>query len=135
MVLTLLGFNDAVSVASDLTAAQLVIHYWTDWNPWIVPLIFFVFLVTVNAFHVGAYGELGMFTLEIMKSPHPCRVLAVDSENIYHCSVHCRGYGGECRFQSRAQSDWIRQLENSRRPIRWWVSRLCVCLRNGEFCM
>ncbi|KZV89992.1 hypothetical protein EXIGLDRAFT_838101 [Exidia glandulosa HHB12029] len=51
-------FNDAVSVASDLTAAQLVIKYWTDWYPWVLPLIFFVFLLSVNAFHVGAYGEL-----------------------------------------------------------------------------
>ncbi|KAH7097621.1 amino acid permease-domain-containing protein [Auriculariales sp. MPI-PUGE-AT-0066] len=51
-------FNDAVSVASDLTAAQLVVRYWTDWHPWVVPLVFFIFLVTVNGFRVGAYGEL-----------------------------------------------------------------------------
>ncbi|EJD52884.1 hypothetical protein AURDEDRAFT_180498 [Auricularia subglabra TFB-10046 SS5] len=51
-------FNDAVSVASDLTAAQLVIRFWTDWYPWVAPLLFFIFLLSINAFHVGAYGEL-----------------------------------------------------------------------------
>ncbi|KAF9020482.1 hypothetical protein BDZ89DRAFT_1072230 [Hymenopellis radicata] len=51
-------FNDAVSVASDLTAAQLVLHYWTDWHPWVISFVFWVFLVSVNAIHVRAYGEL-----------------------------------------------------------------------------
>lgn len=51
-------FNDAVSVASDLTAAQLVLQFWTASHPWAVSLLFWVFLVSVNAFHVGAYGEL-----------------------------------------------------------------------------
>jgi amino acid permease len=52
-------FNDAVSVASDLTAAQLVLQFWTVSHPWVVSLLFWVFLVSVNAFHVKAYGELG----------------------------------------------------------------------------
>ncbi|EDR03257.1 amino acid-polyamine organocation amino acid permease, partial [Laccaria bicolor S238N-H82] len=51
-------FNDAVSVASDLTAAQLVLQYWTPWNPWVISLLFWLFLVSVNATHVKAYGEL-----------------------------------------------------------------------------
>ncbi|EJF57625.1 hypothetical protein DICSQDRAFT_140179 [Dichomitus squalens LYAD-421 SS1] len=51
-------FNDAVSVASDLTAAQLVLQYWTTWHTWVVSLIFWVFLVAVNSIHVRAYGEL-----------------------------------------------------------------------------
>ncbi|KAI0329218.1 hypothetical protein GY45DRAFT_1280260 [Cubamyces sp. BRFM 1775] len=51
-------FNDAVSVASDLTAAQLVLQYWTTWHTWVISLLFWVFLVTVNSIHVRAYGEL-----------------------------------------------------------------------------
>ncbi|KDQ49380.1 hypothetical protein JAAARDRAFT_187084 [Jaapia argillacea MUCL 33604] len=51
-------FNDAVSVASDLTAAQLVLQFWDIPHSWIVSLLFWVFLVSVNAFHVKAYGEL-----------------------------------------------------------------------------
>ncbi|KAJ7232780.1 amino acid permease/ SLC12A domain-containing protein [Mycena haematopus] len=53
-------FNDAVSVASDLTAAQLVLHFWTPQSQytWVVSLVFWVFLVGVNATHVKAYGEL-----------------------------------------------------------------------------
>ncbi|KAF8575945.1 hypothetical protein K439DRAFT_1397757 [Ramaria rubella] len=51
-------FNDAVSVASDLTAAQLVLGYWTDHDLWVVSLVFLIFLLGVNAFSVGAYGEL-----------------------------------------------------------------------------
>src|ERR1700677_1143694 len=52
-------FNDAVSVASDLTAAQLVLQYWTPWHPWVISLLFWVFLVGINAAHVKAYGEMG----------------------------------------------------------------------------
>ncbi|GJJ11925.1 hypothetical protein Clacol_006163 [Clathrus columnatus] len=51
-------FNDAVSVASDLTAAQLVVGYWTDDHVWFVSLVLLIFLLGVNAFSVGAYGEL-----------------------------------------------------------------------------
>ena len=52
-------FNDAVSVASDLTAAQLVLQFWTDWHPWVISLIFLVFLLGVNATSVHSYGEMG----------------------------------------------------------------------------
>jgi AAT family amino acid transporter len=50
-------FNDAVSVASDLTALQLVMKYWTDFHFWIVSLIFWVLLLSLNVFHVRFYGE------------------------------------------------------------------------------
>lgn len=50
-------FNDAVSVASDLTALQLVMQYWTDFHFWIVSLIFWVLLLSLNIFHVRFYGE------------------------------------------------------------------------------
>jgi L-asparagine transporter-like permease len=52
-------FNDAISVASDLTAAQLVLEFWSVPNPWIFSLTLWVFIVSVNAVHVKAYGELG----------------------------------------------------------------------------
>ena len=52
-------FNDAVSVASDLTAAQLVLHFWGIESAWIISLAFWIFLVGVNAISVGGYGELG----------------------------------------------------------------------------
>ncbi|KAF8135593.1 amino acid permease/ SLC12A domain-containing protein [Boletus edulis] len=51
-------FNDAVSVASDLTAAQLVLQYWTTMHPWAFSLFAWVVLVYINALHVRAYGEL-----------------------------------------------------------------------------
>ncbi|KAJ3507345.1 hypothetical protein NLJ89_g6360 [Agrocybe chaxingu] len=51
-------FNDAVSVASDLTAAQIVLQFWDVENAWIISLVFWVFLVGVNSLHVGGYGEL-----------------------------------------------------------------------------
>ena len=52
-------FNDAVSVASDLTAAQLVIAYWVDHDVWAVSVVFLIFLLGINAFSVSAYGEMG----------------------------------------------------------------------------
>lgn len=51
-------FNDAVSVASDLTAAQLLLQYWTPWHSWVISLVFWALLVCINAIHVRAYGEL-----------------------------------------------------------------------------
>ncbi|KAI9508894.1 amino acid permease-domain-containing protein [Russula earlei] len=51
-------FNDAISVASDLTAAQLVLDFWDIPNPWIFSLALWVFLLSINALHVKAYGEL-----------------------------------------------------------------------------
>jgi amino acid permease len=61
--------NDAVSLAGDLTAAQLVLRFWLtpgSWwhgHTWILSVTFWAFLVGVNAVHVKAYGEMGMCTL------------------------------------------------------------------------
>ncbi|KAL1747088.1 amino acid permease-domain-containing protein [Schizophyllum fasciatum] len=51
-------FNDAVSMAGDLTAAQLVLQFWGVERAWIASLVFWVFLVTTNSINVRAYGEL-----------------------------------------------------------------------------
>ncbi|GAA6036035.1 hypothetical protein JCM8097_006575 [Rhodosporidiobolus ruineniae] len=51
-------FNDAISTAGDLTAAQVIIEYWTDRHAWVASLIFLFFLLAVNLVHVRAYGEL-----------------------------------------------------------------------------
>lgn len=50
-------FNDAVSVASDLTALQMILLYWTDFHYWVVSLIVWVALLSLNVFHVRFYGE------------------------------------------------------------------------------
>ncbi|GAA5944698.1 uncharacterized protein JCM15063_000835 [Sporobolomyces koalae] len=52
------AFNDAVSTAGDLTAAQVIIGYWTSHLTWVPSLVFLFFLVAVNLIHVRAYGEL-----------------------------------------------------------------------------
>jgi AAT family amino acid transporter len=68
--------NDAVSLAGDLVAAQLVVRYWLDvpetvtvmdggwkvWasdHAWILSAVLWAVLVGVNAVHVRAYGEMG----------------------------------------------------------------------------
>ncbi|KAG5350497.1 hypothetical protein C0989_010804 [Termitomyces sp. Mn162] len=63
-------FNDAVSVASDLTAAQILLGYWTFWHPWVISLVFWAFLVAINATHVRAYGELGILVNAGVNSQH-----------------------------------------------------------------
>ncbi|KDQ17035.1 hypothetical protein BOTBODRAFT_620064 [Botryobasidium botryosum FD-172 SS1] len=60
------GFNDAVSVASDLTAAQIILGFWTEWHPWVISLIFLFFLLGVNMIHVRVYGELE-YWLSVLK--------------------------------------------------------------------
>ncbi|KAG5221845.1 amino acid permease-domain-containing protein [Salix suchowensis] len=63
-------FNDAVSVAGDLVAAQLVLQFWTTWNLWVISLIFWAFLVSLNAIHVKAYGELGELIRHVLDGSH-----------------------------------------------------------------
>ncbi|QLQ79848.1 hypothetical protein HG537_0C04970 [Torulaspora globosa] len=54
-------FNDAVSVASDLTAMQIVLDYWNSsqhhFPYWAASLLFWVFLLALNVIHVRIYGE------------------------------------------------------------------------------
>ncbi|CCD22292.1 uncharacterized protein NDAI_0A01340 [Naumovozyma dairenensis CBS 421] len=54
-------FNDAVSVASDLTALQLVMDYWKTsehgFPYWAASLIFWFVVVCLNVIHVRFYGE------------------------------------------------------------------------------
>ncbi len=56
-ILTNYWFNDAVSVASDLTALQLVMSYWTDFHFYVIALIFWFFILFLNVFTVKFYGE------------------------------------------------------------------------------
>ena len=52
-------FNDAVSMASDLVALQLILQYWTTVFPgWGLSLIFWVLLILANILTVRIYGEV-----------------------------------------------------------------------------
>ncbi|ORY43937.1 amino acid permease/ SLC12A domain-containing protein [Leucosporidium creatinivorum] len=53
-------FNDAISTAGDLTAAQVLMDYWLPNGHlnWLPSLFFLFFLVGINLIHVRAYGEL-----------------------------------------------------------------------------
>lgn len=52
-------FNDAVSMASDLVALQLILKYWTTAMPgWALSLIFWVLLILANIVTVRIYGEV-----------------------------------------------------------------------------
>lgn len=52
-------FNDAVSMASDLVALQLVLDYWHSKLPgWGLSLIFWVLLIVANIATVRIYGEV-----------------------------------------------------------------------------
>lgn len=58
--------NAAISVASDLTAVQLVLDFWNIPNGWAFSLALWVFILSVNALHVKAYGELGGYNPNIL---------------------------------------------------------------------
>ncbi|KAL8937891.1 MAG: hypothetical protein Q9216_004197 [Gyalolechia sp. 2 TL-2023] len=52
-------FNDAVSMASDLVALQVILEYWTTKLPgWGLSLIFWVVLIAANIVTVRIYGEI-----------------------------------------------------------------------------
>jgi hypothetical protein len=132
-------FNDAVSVASDLTAAQLLLEYWTSntAHTWIISAAFWVFLVLVNSFSVGAYGELGMQHMlhvrpAIDESP---RVLARLSEGPdyyhFHYSRRC------CKLwcEPRAPLYRWRELATTRSALRRRLRRLCTSVRDRQLRM
>lgn len=54
------AFNDAVSVAGDLTGTQILMNYWlpTGNLNWLPSLCFWAFLLALNLIHVRAYGEV-----------------------------------------------------------------------------
>ena len=129
------GFNDAISVASDLTAAQLVLAYWTSWHPWVVPLIFFFVLVAVNAFPVGAYGEFGECLLIASEFHLTCwlrRVLACEPKDYRHHRVHLTWHPRQRWSQYGPPLPGIRVLAHPRRTIRWRLWRIRVGFRYRE---
>ena len=122
-------FNDAVSVASDLIAAQLVLHFWGIKNAWIVSLVFWIFLVGVNAISVGGYGELGTvfnsLGSSLLVSKPSGRILVVVVEGRHCYPLHNCWDGCQCRIQYRTQGDWLGELEDTWCPFRWGVRRVC----------
>jgi len=95
-------FNDAISVASDLTAAQLVLHFWGIESAWIVSVVFWVFLVGVNALSVGGYGELGTRSkintkLSVTEQSH--RIFVVIIENCHGYPLHYCWNNRQCWIQ------------------------------------
>ncbi|SPO28689.1 probable lysine-specific permease [Ustilago trichophora] len=61
--------NDAVSVASDLTACQILLKFWVSddvFPGWALSLIFLTFLISVNVISVRGYAELE-YLLSLLK--------------------------------------------------------------------
>ena len=78
-------FNDAVSMASDLVALQLVLQYWTTRFPgWGLSLIFWVLLIVANIVTVKIYGELE-YWLSLLK------VITIIIFIILGIAVNCGG--------------------------------------------
>ncbi|KAI4130898.1 MAG: hypothetical protein LQ338_001495 [Usnochroma carphineum] len=78
-------FNDAVSMASDLVALQLILQYWTTNFPgWALSLIFWVFLIVANIVTVRIYGELE-YWLSLLK------VITIIIFIILGIAVNCGG--------------------------------------------
>lgn len=49
--------NDAVSVAGDLTALQIVVEYWHKGYAWVASLSVWILVLTLNLAHISFYGE------------------------------------------------------------------------------
>lgn len=77
--------SDAVAVASDLVALQLVLEYWTTKMPgWGLSLIFWVLLILANVVTVRIYGELE-YCLSLLK------VITIIIFIILGIAVNCGG--------------------------------------------
>ncbi|EST06879.1 Amino acid permease/ SLC12A domain protein [Kalmanozyma brasiliensis GHG001] len=63
------AINDAVSVAGDLTACQILLQFWVSndvFPGWALSLIFLTFLISVNVISVRGYAELE-YLLSLLK--------------------------------------------------------------------
>ena len=125
-------FNDAVSVASDLTAAQLVIAYWVDHDVWVVSVVFLIFLLGINAFSVGAYGEMGVSCSDVSmlhQINRSFRILVIFSQSHYYCGFRHCGRSGQCRRQYLPSFHWYLQLANSRCTLCGRIWGVCQGVR------
>ncbi|QPH10363.1 hypothetical protein C2857_001642 [Epichloe festucae Fl1] len=78
-------FNDAVSMASDLVAVQLMLQFWTDQFPgWALSLMFWVVLIAANLATVRAYGEME-YWLSLLK------VVTIIAFIVVGIAVNCGG--------------------------------------------
>jgi amino acid transporter, AAT family len=108
--------NDAVSLAGDLVAAQLVVRFWLDtgsWaeqHAWILSLVFWTGLVGVNAASVRAYGEMGTWDptrAGAHDNRNLPRVLALVSESDHDRSLHPGRHSGECWLEPGTHCRWL----------------------------
>lgn len=129
-------FNDAVSLASDLTAAQLVIQFWTSRNPWPFSLLAWLILVSINALHVRAYGELGspLLSSPSLLSPR-IRILARLPQGRHHHHIHHPRHTRQRRRKHRSYLHRHPLLVHPRRSLCQWFLRLCSRLCHRELCM
>jgi hypothetical protein len=126
-------FNDAISVASDLTAAQLVLEFWTPWHPWVFSVLAWVFLVSVNASHVRAYGELGEGSfpgLHPKMSHCTHRILAIVPQGRDYRDLHHSRNSGQCRCKSFTYLHRRTELEHTRRTLCRRFCRFCEGFRD-----
>lgn len=131
-------FNDAVSMASDLTALQLVFQYWnTNFPGWALGLIFWFALVAANIITVRAYGELE-YWLSLLKVitiivSWTITGLVFKFDNVADL-YHSRNRSQLRRQQCRRIYRW-EILAHRRGAFRWWHRRIRIRLRNRCFCM
>lgn len=132
-------FNDAISVASDLTAAQLVLQFWTVQHTWIVSLAFWVFLVGINAIHVRAYGELGkrskLLAFCISSHMFHFRVLAIIPQSNHDRNLHYPWHTCQCWRKRITRIHRRSILAHSRRAICWRFRGICSSVCDRFLCL
>lgn len=131
-------FNDAVSMASDLTALQLVFQYWnTNFPGWALGLIFWFTLVAANILTVRVYGELEYWlsllkVITIIVSLNiSTLILKPDGVADFYHSRYC----SQLRRQQCGRIYWWEILAHRRSAICWRHWRLRIRLRNRCFRM
>ena len=127
--------NDAVSYAGDLTAAQVLMEYWTDKLTWLPSLCFFFFLTGLNMIHVKAYGELE-YWLSLLKVASIVVFFFVGIA--VNVGANSEGRYSECLVKYVIQlltecSSWRRELDFGCCSLCQWLCGLCVPLCHRLF--
>jgi hypothetical protein len=132
-----------VALAGDLVAAQLVVRFWLDpgsWaerHAWIISVVFWVFLVSINAAHVRAYGEMGLYLSRATGAEiHRIhRILAVFPQSSHRHRVHLCRHRREWGRESGACSHRVQELGYTWCTVRRWLWRVCQGLCHRKLCL
>lgn len=105
-----------VTLPAELTAAAVIVSFWSDINSAVWITVFAVLLIGCNLLFVGVYGEMEFTfaTLKILLIVG-LNIMVRSSFNLRTSFPHIIGSGSCLRWRPRSSPIWVPILAQSRR--------------------